>query len=172
MYAENSNFTSDLVNSYAWDTQLTEKPGDYVYNYVTQAQASERSQKMYAENRNFTSDLVNSYAWDTAITFLQAFDNRAEEAKTKPYSRQNSLNTGSLAEKGTNNLETKDVICNVYDMASNTYEWLTETYSNTSHPCVLRGGGYSGSSICTSDRYGSSTASSNGYYAFRPLLYL
>ncbi len=95
---------------------------------------------MYAENSNFTSDLVNSYAWDTAITFLQAFDNR-EESETKPYSRQNSLNK-SLADKGTNNLETKDVICNVYDMASNTKELLTETNSYTGLPCVLRGGSY------------------------------
>ena len=95
---------------------------------------------MYAENSNFTSDLVNSYAWDTAITFLQTFDNRAEEAKTKPYSRQNSLNS-SFAEKGTNQLETKDIICNIYDMASNMFEWSTETYSSTSNPCVIRGGG-------------------------------
>ena len=152
-------------------TQLTEKPGDYVYNYVTQPQAAERSQKMYAENSNFTSDLVNSYAWDTAITFLQAFDNRAEETKTTPYSRQTSLNS-SLADKGTNQLETKDVICNVYDMASNTWEWSTETYSRTVYPCVTRGGSYHDSNDYTSSRsYGYAT---HGYstVAFRPLLYL
>ena len=150
-------------------TQLTEKPGDYVYNYVTQSQAAQRSQKMYAENSNFTSDLVNSYAWDTAITFLQAFDNRAD--KTKPYSRQTSLNTGSLAEKGTNN----DVICNVYDMASNTWELSTETSLFNSGPCVTRGGAYyySDSRYYTSRRSGGgSTTSSQDDHSFRPLLYL
>ncbi len=142
---------------------------DYVYNYVTQPQAAERSQKMYAENSNFTSDLVNSYAWDTAITFLQAFDNRAD--KTKPYSRQTSLNS-SLADKGTNNLEKKDIICNIYDMASNTYEWSTETYSDTDFPCVLRGGNYYLSDGYTSFRDSSSTDYSFDDFAFRPLLYL
>ena len=130
-------------------TQLTEKPGDYVYNYVTQPQAAEISQKMYAENSKFTTDLVNSYAWGTAITFLQAFDNR--ENKEKPYSRQDSLNK-SIADKGTNNLETKDVICNVYDMSSNIFEWTTETSSDTNVPCVVRGGVYGNSYRYTSSR--------------------
>ena len=126
---------------------------------------------MYAENSNFTSDLVNSYAWDTAITFLQTFDNRAEEAKTKPYSQQNSLNS-SFAEKGTNQLETKDIICNIYDMASNTYEWSTETYSGTNNPCVERGGYYRSSSIYASYRNTYGTTSGNDGNAFGPLLYL
>ena len=126
---------------------------------------------MYAENSNFTSDLVNSYAWDTAITFLQTFDNRAEEAKTKPYSQQNSLNS-SFAEKGTNQLETKDIICNIYDMASNMFEWSTETYSSTSSPCVIRGGVYYHSYDYTSLRNSNGTTLSYADYAFRPLLYL
>ncbi len=46
---------------------------------------------MYSDS-NFESDLMNSYAWDTAIVFLQKFDNRANKASLKPYSRQNSLN--------------------------------------------------------------------------------
>ncbi len=150
-------------------TQLTEKPGDYVYNYVTQPQAAEISQKMYAENSKFTTDLVNSYAWDTAITFLQAFDNR--ENKAKPYSRQESLNK-SLADKGTNNLETKDVICNIYDMASNTLERTTETCDYTNGPCVVRGGNYGASNRYTSLRGLLTTADSSEGGSFRPLLYL
>ena len=152
-------------------TQLTEKPGDYVYNYVTQPQAAERSQKMYAENSNFTSDLVNSYAWDTAITFLQAFDNRIEEAKGTPYAWQISLNTGSLAEQGTNQLETKDVICNIYDIASNTKEWITETCT-TSSPCVECGGAYNNDEEGASWRGYNDTTSSPNSYSFRPILYL
>ena len=108
-------------------TQVTVKASDTVYNNITQPdaateyQAAELSRGMY-NDRNFESDLMNSYAWDTAIVFLQKFDNRANKASLKPYSRQNSLNT-SLASQGTNNLEVskQDVICNVYDMASNCY---------------------------------------------------
>ena len=84
-------------------TPITVKSSEYVYNYTTQLQAAELSRKMYSDS-NFESDLMNSYAWDTAIVFLQKFDNRANKASLKPYSRQNSLNT-SLASQGTNNLE-------------------------------------------------------------------
>ena len=118
-------------------TQVTVKPNDYVYNFITQSQAARLSREMY-DDTNFTSDLMNSYAWDTAIDFLQKCDDR-EENNVLPYSRQSSLN-GSLAPQGTNNLDTKDVICNVYDMASNCYEHTTETYSYNVDPCVRRGG--------------------------------
>ncbi len=169
--ARDKDTTTARTSSTSDTNQLVCTPGNYVYNYVTQPQAAERSQKMYAENSNFTSDLVNSYAWDTAITFLQTFDNRAEEAKTKPYSQQNSLNS-SFAEKGTNQLETKDIICNIYDMASNTFEWSTETYSSANYPCVIRGGLYYGSSGYASYRYFRTTTISTDGSAFRPLLYL
>ena len=149
-------------------TQITEKPDDYVYNYVTQPQAADLSQKMY-NDRNFESDLVNSYAWDTAIIFLQKFDNR--ENKTKPYSMQNSLNT-TLATQGTNKLSTQDKICNIFDMASNTSEWTTETIDDSINPCVSRGGFYLRSSRYTSVRGNNSTRYSYDCNAFRPLLYL
>ena len=155
-------------------TQITEKPGEYVYNYVTQPQAAQLSRSMYGDS-NFTSDLVNSYAWDTAITFLQEFDNREKSAKTTPYSQQISLNT-NFAEKGTNQLVTKDVICNAYDMASNTDEWSTETFRTSYHdvnPCVVRGGGWNrGGNAPASDRTSSNTDVSASWSSFRPLLYL
>ena len=115
-------------------TQITEKGTDQVYNYVTQQQAAEQAQGMYTSN-NFTSDLMNSYAWDTAITFIQKCTD-----KTK-YAYQNSLNT-LLSQTGTNTLTETNKIdkqCNVYDMASNIYEWTTETSSNSNFPCVPRG---------------------------------
>ena len=123
---------------------------------------------MYSDS-NFESDLVNSYAWDTAIDFLQKCDDRVN--KTKPYSIQNSLNTGSLASKGTNGTGTEDVICNVYDMASNCHEWSTETYSWAGDPCVVRGGHYLYSTKSPADRTSSKSAGSS-VFAFRPLLYL
>ena len=121
----------------------------------------------------FESDLINSYAWDTATLFLQTIDNRTTD-KTKKYSRQNSLNT-SLAIQGTNNLTNasqQDKICNVYDMASNCYEWSTETYSNNFPACTLRGGSCNGSNYYTNIRYDNGATCSSNNYSFRPLLYL
>jgi len=131
-----------------------------VYNNVTQIQAADLSRNMYSSS-NFTSDLVNSYAWDTALVFIQ-------ECEDEDYSQQNSLNTGSLATTGTTN----DVVCNIYDMASNCTEWSTETAKNTSYPCVFRGGFYGYSVYLASARFSGDTASSNDSFSFRPLLYL
>ena len=133
------------------ETQITVKPDEFVYNYVTQPQAADLSRNMYSDS-NFESDLINSYAWDTAIVFIQ------ECLGDTDYSNQTSLNTGSLANKGTNNLETKDQVCNIYDMASNCYEWTTETSGDASYPCVSRGGYYDISSYYTAIRNYGSTA--------------
>ena len=148
-------------------TQMTLKPDEYVYNYVTQPQAATLSRNMY-NDINFESDLINSYAWDTAIVFLLECDNR--EDKMTPYSIQKSLND-ELAERGTNNMDRKDVICNIFDMASNCYEWSTETGGRDTHPCVNRGGYYNSNHYtgCRSD-----IEVTNSYYdsCFRPILYL
>ena len=154
-------------------TQLTVKASDTVYNNITQPDAATVSRGMYSSDSNFESDLMNSYAWDTAIVFLQKFDNRANKASLKPYSRQNSLNT-SLASQGTNNLEVskQDVICNVYDMASNCWEWTTETYSDSTYPCTLRGGNYYYSGYYTSFRVDNVTSRSDDFISFRSLLYM
>ncbi|MCI8636891.1 MAG: hypothetical protein HFJ36_03405, partial [Clostridia bacterium] len=105
-------------------------------------------------------------AWDTAIVFLQTF------GTNKKYSRQNSLNT-SLANKGTNNLtENQDKICNIWDMASNTVEWTTETSSNPGGPCAVRGGVYDLSYYYVAIRSGYDSVLACDYNTFRPLLYL
>ncbi len=146
-------------------TQITEKPDEYVYNYVTQPQAASLSQGMYSDS-NFESDLVNSYAWDTAIVFIQ------ECSGDSNYSMRSSLNDVSLATQGTNNLNRQDVVCNIYDMASNCFEWTTETFSDASYPCVHRGGFYENLTFYTYERVSTSTSLSTDYIAFRPLLYL
>ena len=148
-------------------TQITEKGTDQIYNYVTQQQAAEQAQGMYTSN-NFTSDLMNSYAWDTTTLFLQNC------GTNKKYSRQTSLNS-SLLQTGTNTLTETNKIdkqCNVYDMASNIYEWTTETSSYSNLPCVGRGGVYGNSDSCTSNRNFNYTSGSDHYIGFRPLLYL
>ena len=153
-------------------TQVTVKASDTVYNNITQPNAATVSRGMYSDS-NFKSDLMNSYAWDTAIVFLQKFDNRANKASLKPYSKQNSLND-DLASQGTNNLEVskQDVICNVYDMASNCWEWTTETYSDSTYPCTLRGGNYYYSGYYTSFRVDNVTSRSDDFISFRSLLYM
>ena len=141
------------------ENQVVTKAGNFVYNYVTQSQAATLSRNMYTSS-NFTSDLINSYAWDTALVFIQSCsdDNR--------YSQQNSSNI-SLSTTGTTN----DVKCNIYDMASNCYEWSTETAKNKTYPCVSRGGGYYNSGELASTRYGGVTNDDDDD-SFRPLLYL
>ena len=148
-------------------TQITEKGTDQVYNYVTQQQAAEQAQGMYTSN-NFTSDLMNSYAWDTAITFIQDCTDKTN------YANQPSLNK-SLSQTGTNTLTETNKIdkqCNVYDMASNIYEWTTETSSNSDFPCVDRGGSCDYRGLYTSYRLNDVTSSSDLGIGFRPLLYV
>ena len=174
--ARDKDSTAERTSSSSKTNQLVCTADNYVYNYVTQPQAATLSRGMYT-GTPFESDLVNSYAWDTATLFLQTFDNRTNKDSLKKYSRQNSLNTDSdgLAAKGTNNLteaSKKDKICNVYDMASNCLEWTTETASDSYGPCTGRGGYYSGSYNCTSDRVNGDTTDSNYSISFRPLLYL
>ena len=146
-------------------TQITEKGTDQVYNYVTQIQAAEQAQNMYNSNK-FTSDLMNSYAWDTATLFLQTCGTNAT------YSRQNSLNTGSIAQTGTNTQSTKDVQCNVYDMASNVLEWTTETTDNSEFPCVYSGGSCYYNNDYTSFHSFNTTSASFDSISFRPLLFV
>lgn len=146
-------------------TTVTENKNDYVYNYVTQLQATEICQGMYT-GKPFTSDLINSYSWDTAILFIQTF------GKNSNYANKFSVNT-SYANKGTD----VDKERNIYDMASNCMEWSTETststYSNYNLPCTVRGGGYdSYGNRYTCYRSNSVTTNSGVYDSFRPLLYV
>ena len=142
-------------------TQITEKETNQIYNYVTQIQAAQLAQNMYNSSK-FTSDLINSYAWDTAIIFIQKCTTQTN------YANQTSLNTGSLAQIGT----TADKQCNIFDMASNVYEWTTETSHNSDYPCGFRGGNYYGINFYTSSRNGNNTSESSINIGFRSLLFI
>ena len=137
--------------------KLTTVKTDSVWNDITQPNAATNSKNMYSTG--VTSELMNSYAWDTATLFLQTF------GENNKYSRQN-INTGILALNGTGN----DKQCNVYDMASNVYEWTTETYSSSGLSCTHRGGNYY---YCKSTSYRGyhSASDSSSYFGFRPLLF-
>ena len=172
--ARDKDATETRTSSSNKTNQLVCTANNYVYNYITQPKAAELSRGMYSDS-NFESDLMNSYAWDTAIVFLQKFDNRANKASLKPYSQQTSLNTESLANQGTNKLSDaskQDVICNVYDMASNCLEWTTETFSRSSSPCTFRGSACYYGNYYTSFRHGYSTGYGYSYVSFRSLLYM
>ena len=166
--------SSERTESTSDTNPIVCKTGVYPYTWITQPQASSLCQNMYSSS-NFTSDLINSYAWDTAILFIQ------ECSGDKNYSRQIGKNTkNSLQKVGESILanvdsedESRDVRCNIYDMAGNTYEWTAETHSYTGTPCVGRGGSCTNSNYCTSNRvnnYG--TSSSIHYLACRTTLYL
>ena len=166
--ARDKNTTIARTETTSDTNQVVSTAENYVYNYVTQPQAADLSRNMY-NNSNFESDLVNSYAWDTAIVFLQACDNR--ENKEKPYSIQVSINNNATEPKGTNHLSKSDKICNIYDMASNTEEWSTETFGDDSTPCTGRGGRWYYITN-TQQRYTGFLDDKWDYHCFRPILYL
>lgn len=128
-----------------------------LWNIVTQWDASKACQDLYP---GINSDLMNSYAWDTAIIFIQR--------ENKNYANQTSLNV-TLQNTGT----TGDVKCNIYDMASNCYEFTTESNINifNNYGCVLRGGNYSQSKQVTGNRIDGDPATEE-CLSFRPILYL
>ena len=150
-------------------TQPIVKLNANVYNYVTQAQASDLSRRMYDDNEetNVISDLVNSYAWDTAIVFIQSFSTGEEAYK---YSQLNQPKVFSTT--GGN----KDEYCNINDMSGNAFEWSTETFCWKANPCVSRGGyNYNTGNVAsnrTSSRGGVSASESRYNYSFRAILYL
>ena len=162
--------TSERTGSSNKTNQAVCTANNYVYNNITQPQAAILSREMYTDN-NFESDLINSYAWDTTICFLQKFDNRPNKENLKPYSRQNS-SCNIFANTGTNNLNEQDVICNIYDLASNCMEWSTETNIANHNTCVYRGGYCYDNTIFTIFRYNSDTAFSNNNITFRILIYI
>ena len=134
-----------------------------VWTKITQPNASIACQNLY---EGVNSDLVNSYAWDTAVLFIQKYSGDND------YSRQKSLQS-TLAKTGeATDGTSKDVRCNIYDMAGNCIEWTTETCSSSVSPCVYRGGSYYYSNKYTSNRNGTYTTDSHSNASFRPLLYL
>ncbi len=141
--------------------KLTEVKTDTVWNNITQPDSAKQAQNMY-NSTNFTSDLINSYAWDTATFFLQSCGTNIK------YSRQNRGENTTLIQTGTTN----DHQCNVYDMASNVYEWTTETSNDSGVPCVKRGGYYKLSDYYTSSRSGDNASNSYDNVGFRIILYI
>ena len=146
------------------DEQLGEavvKKEQNTYKSITQKQASDLSQALYT-NKNFESDLINSLAWDTALVFIQTFGQ-------SNYSMQGRVDTNTgLQTTG----KSGDEQLNIYDMASNVYEWSTEKSMNSKYSCVYRGGGYNSKSSPSSSRFGNTITYKDTSVSFRPIIYL
>lgn len=125
---------------------------------ITQPDAAKACQELHA---GVKSDLTNSYAWDTAILFIQKYgqtDYSRQDARSIHSSR---LPTGLSG----------DMQLNICDMAANTFEWTTETSTNSSGPCVHRGGFFYTSSAYTSYRVSLEANYSDTNRSFRSILY-
>lgn len=113
--------------------KVTSKQGA-VWSNISQSSAASAARVMYTSGE-YESDLINSYAWDTAIVFMQKY------SENNKYSIQVSKNSSVSI---TGERETEDItdkVCNIYDIASNCYEWSTEVHINGSDGrCVVRGG--------------------------------
>ena len=149
------NTISENIN--AFKTSVATNGGFYIGRYEARQNSSGKLTTVK------TDSVWNSITQpNTATLFLQTFGTQSE----KKYSKQNSLNTGFLAMTGTD----IDKQCNVYDMASNVYEWTTETY-NFYSPCVKRGGYYLSIDHYTSTRQSRGASESFTNVGFRPILY-
>ena len=154
-------------------TKMSTKSDEYIYNWVTQLQASNLSRNMYNNDEKFVSDLANSYSWDTAIVYIQECSNNVK------YSKQTTINT-EFANKGTNNQQIQDKVCNIFDMGSNCMEWTTETCDYSEAPCVDRGDFFNRSSreeliqelFKTDFRNAVGSEKTEESVSFRPILYL
>ncbi len=166
--AGDSTATTDRTSDSSKTIPMVCKEDQYVYNNITQPQATTLARGMYS-NKKVTSDLVNSYAWDTAIVFIQEFSGDTD------YSYQGRLQdsltrTGKAIDSAAN----KDVKCNIYDMAGNCFEYSTETYSGSSQSCAYRGGSFNityDTSGCTSNRGSIGLSGAGSIISFRPILY-
>ena len=144
-----------------------------LWNWITQIDAAKVARNMYAGNKDINgnnvgveSDLVNSYAWDTAIVYIQEMEH-ADYANKKD-------GNGTLYNTGPNGVG--DVVCNIYDMVANEYEWTTEYSahkdSSRAYPCVGRGGHYRNSTYYMACRNLSNATISDNFISFRPVLYV
>ena len=175
--AGDATATSSARTGSSRDTNpLVCKSGVYPYTWIEQPQVSSLCREMYSSS-NFESDLINSYVWDTAIVFIQEFSGDAN------YSRQFGKNTKSSLQKCGESIlsevdigdEAQDVRCNIYDMAGNTSELSTETYSSTGSnvACGIYGSTYFyNHTLYTCYRHGCSANNRSIDLSSRPTLYL
>ena len=131
-----------------------------LWNFITQLDASKVSINTYSGSTTVKSDLMNSYAWDTAIVYIQ-------EAGNANYANQISKNK-LLSDTGANS----DEVCKINDMASNLYEWTTESSKINRYVCTDRGGAYIELNAKVTDRFNNNAFNVHEYFGFRLCTYI
>ena len=144
------------------DKKVKSQANKEVWNHITQPDAAIAAREMYNSDY-IESDLINSYSWDTTIIFIQSYSGNSN------YSNKTSANNASIGYLNTG--KSGDKVCNIFDIASNYYEWTTEYSTYDTKPCITRGGsaGHTYSASVRSDRILTDSVS---YISFRPLLYI
>ena len=146
----------------------------YPYTYVTCAQAQQLSTNM--ESSNLTSSLLFGIQWDLTLKFIEENNgktkNLIKENSTTWGNYQDAIFTiykGSYSVDGgknytavsqnytktnvvsnvliTTGATSRNCALNIYDLSGNVFEFTLEKTSDSSNPCVIRGGyfGISGS---------------------------
>ncbi|MDD2376673.1 MAG: hypothetical protein PHD15_02835 [Clostridia bacterium] len=148
----------------------------YVWNFVNYTES-----KLYAENMDTSygydtskvgTNLITGAQWDTAMKWIQNSGKSVTDSRTwGNYSDSTSpanVGNGTLQISGySDNWKAN----NIYDLAGNTWEWISEIYSSDR---VTRGGYYndSGSSVPAAYRNNYNATGANYDLSFRTSLYI
>ena len=134
---------------------VTIKANQAPYNNVTKTQAISLAEG-FATKQGYKAKtkLVSSYAWDTTIAFIEKTVNNYGSSSSQGNYKDKSVTYKDITDESKPE-KTKagnspllvatgqtTPVCNIYDMGGNVWEWTTESYSNTSYACDVRGGCY------------------------------
>ena len=117
----------------------------YVYNFVTKEQAITLCNNMYLniDTVGVGSKLASSYVWCTVLRWFQYngidVNNSSDWGNYQNSTGQAAENCGELHTTGFSNAWKMK---NIYDLAGNVGEILTENSSVEGKPCTARGGSY------------------------------
>ena len=137
--------TSARSSSSGTSEQVNVKSGLNLYNYITKDDAVKLAEK-FSTNEKVKSRLCSSYAWDTILKFIENTEYLTKSA------------TGTAISKtGSNSIN------NIYDFGYNTYEWTTESSSNSSSACTIRGGVSSSESPTNRKQHSNSGDANTGF---------
>ena len=142
---------------------LISKNGATVWTNKSQEEFKEIG-KSFVDNNNVKSAMCSGIQWDMAMKFITENDENYDVT-----TETSSWHTGSEVVASGQNKE--DKACNIYDLESNSREYVAEKNScNTYYPFVDRGGDYN-NSVPASNRYNDSGAAGSNL-SFRFVLYV
>ena len=195
-----SQYEIGIATSTGTSKNPRSKADMYPYTYVTCAQAQQLSTNM--ESSNLTSSLLFGIQWDLTLKFIEENNgktkNLIKENSTTWGNYQDAIFTiykGSYSVDGgknytavsqnytktnvvsnvliTTGATSRNCALNIYDLSGNVFEFTLEKTSDSSNPCVIRGGyfGISGSVFSAySHRYKAINGSAENC-GFRTTLY-